>query len=102
MASWWHWLTTSRYTRLLEAENAELKSKVERLQTVLIPRLSIPKVSAIQHDSGIKADADTHLVTQAKRRSWPVVKAQLETMTNQDFATEIRMQRVEKAHEAMG
>lgn len=37
----WHLLTTSRYTRLLERENAELREQVEQLRQALAAKRTV-------------------------------------------------------------
>ena len=65
LKTFWHWLTTSRYTRFLEEENARLRAMIEE-------RTQRPAVS--KKESSANAETPRHHI-----RSWARMRQQLES-----------------------
>jgi hypothetical protein len=98
--SFWRWLTTSRYTRRLEEENAELKARTAIYEKALFPRL-FPNVPRGTPEPVAGPEQKNEMVTKAppslgpiRRRSWQEARAKLETLTNTELTQEQRLQRV--------
>lgn len=103
MRDFWRWLTTSRYTRRLEDENAELKERVRAYEHLLLPRLQISNTTSTvvqspdsEHSTPI--DAKISPITKFKRVNWTEARNKLETLTSKDLQTEQRMQKAVNAH----
>jgi hypothetical protein len=75
----WHWLTTSRYTRLLEEELARLRLENAALRNSIYVRAGVPP---IEYAAGIAGEARGNGRPAAIRRtvSWAQAKARLEAM----------------------
>jgi hypothetical protein len=79
IAALWHWLTTTRYTRLLEEELARLRVENVALRNSIYARAGVPP---IEYAAGIVGEARGHGRPAAIRRavSWAQAKARLEAM----------------------
>jgi hypothetical protein len=82
----WHWLTTSRYTRLLEKQNDELRSelnamkeRVRQLEQSVAPRLYPPQIKNSEPTGEVVPTPRSFTV----RKPWRVEKAELEQQHNQ-------------------
>ena len=77
IAALWHWLTTTRYTRLLEDELARLRIENVALRNSIYARAGVPPV---EYASGIVAATRGNGRPAAIRRavSWAQAKARLE------------------------
>jgi hypothetical protein len=82
----WHWLTTSRYTRLLEKQNDELRSELKAAQERL--RQLEQKVAPRLYPTQINTEETTDTVVPTPRsfrvrKPWRMEKAELEKKHNQ-------------------
>lgn len=75
----WHWLTTTRYTRLLEEELARLRIENVALRNSIYARAGVPPV---EYASGIVGATRGNGRPAAIHRavSWAQAKAKLEAM----------------------
>jgi hypothetical protein len=75
----WHWLTTTRYTRLLEDEIARLRIENVALRNSIYARAGVPPV---EYAAGIVGETRGNGRPAAIRRavSWAQAKARLEAM----------------------
>ena len=86
MNTFWHWLTTSRYTRLLEERVASLEAENTHLRNAIYARAGVgpvPLGPALSHDAAQR-------LPQPLRRpiSWSQVKQKLEQSAARTAATE--------------
>jgi hypothetical protein len=79
LASVWHWLTTTRYTRLLEEELARLRIENVALRNSIYARAGVPPV---EYADAVVGAARGNGRPAAIRRamSWAQAKARLEAM----------------------
>lgn len=75
----WHWLTTTRYTRLLENELARLRIENAALRNSIYARAGVPPV---EYADAMVAASRANGRPAAIRRamSWAQAKARLEAM----------------------
>lgn len=106
--NFWHWLTTSRYTRRLEDENAEFKARVAKYEAIMWPRIFgvLPAAANRSESSPAVAAKPANTVAtpslgHIRRNSLQNVRAKLEHLTDQDAQTEARMQKAVEAHRDM-
>lgn len=108
MREFWKWLTTSRYTRRLEDENAELKAEIAEYKRLLIRGYGIQPIArpALQsNDSSMHGKLERTVENNVpgiaklgKRINWTEARNKLETLTSKDLQTEARMQKAVNAH----
>lgn len=72
--TFWHWLTTSRYTRALEGEIARLRAENRALVNSLLGTAGVPP---LQVDSS-QPTVDRKPVPAVRRRSWQQIGRILE------------------------
>jgi hypothetical protein len=79
LAALCHWLTTTRYTRLLEEELSRLRLENAALRNSIYARAGVPP---IEYAAGIAGEPRGHGRPAAIRRavSWAQAKARLEAM----------------------
>ncbi len=70
----WHWLTTSRYTRTLEEEVARLRAENRALVNSLLGTAGVPP---LQVDSS-QSTVDRKPIPAVRRRSWQQIGRMLE------------------------
>lgn len=105
--NFWHWLTTSRYTRRLEDENRELKGRIAKYEAILWPKLFGTMERLRNSDASDNAtpsktgERPNPSLGPVKRRSWQETRAKLERLSDPEPKQEERLRKVVNAHKSL-